>query len=156
MRLLVDAMCGGIVSYLRMCGHDTVYALDEGLESDDELVTAVRKDDRILITRDQALARRVHSAIYLTETSTDGQLGELIEAGVELSLAERPEYCGNCNGQLRVVGPDERTTTPAHTPDPTEEEVYSCEACGQYFWRGSHWEDVKDTLRQLSGTQATD
>jgi uncharacterized protein with PIN domain len=32
-RLFVDAMLGRLVTYLRMCGYDMAYALDEGIES---------------------------------------------------------------------------------------------------------------------------
>lgn len=148
MRLLVDTMCGGIVSYLRMCGHDTAYAMDRGIESDGELKQVTTDEQRRLVTRDQDLATTT-DGILLTATSTEGQLAELADAGVELVLRERPQYCGNCNGRLRVVGPDEQSTTPAYTPEPSENDLFACQECGQYFWRGSHWDRVETTLADL-------
>lgn len=53
MQLLLDVMCGGLVAYLRMCNHDTVYAGDRGLEA---------------------------------------QLAELAAAGVDLTLADEPQF----------------------------------------------------------------
>lgn len=52
MKLLLDVMCGGLTSYLRMCGHDTVYALDRGVEADDRLLAIAHEEDRTLVTRD--------------------------------------------------------------------------------------------------------
>ena len=149
MRLLVDAMCGGIVSYLRMCGHDTVYALDRGLETDGSLTAVTTEENRRLITRDRDLATATPGAICLSTTDTVAQLEELQAAGIDMTLSQRPQYCGNCNGELRVIDPEERSTTPAHTPDPTAETVYTCRDCGQYFWRGSHWKQVKETLAEI-------
>lgn len=146
MDVLIDAMCGGIVTYLRMCGHDTVYALDRGVETDSELQQVAAEEGRTIVTRNQSLAAPTADVITLTTTTTEGQLQELQAAGVELTLTAKPEHCGTCNGGLRVVGPDERTTTPAYAPDPSEETVYTCMACGQYFWRGSHWDRMKETL----------
>lgn len=154
MKLLVDAMCGGIVTYLRMCGHDTVYALDRDLETDSALKRVATTENRTIVTRDQSLAGGEHDVLTLTTTATEAQLRELQAAGVALTLTEHPEYCGACNGALRVVDPDEGTTTPAHTPDPAEKAVYTCTVCGQYFWRGSHWERMNETLAEVN--KATD
>ncbi|ERH09170.1 MAG: hypothetical protein J07HX64_00923 [halophilic archaeon J07HX64] len=54
-RLLADAMLGRLVSYLRMCGHDTVYAPDAGLEEDDDIRAVAREEGRRLLTRDREL-----------------------------------------------------------------------------------------------------
>jgi len=41
-RLLLDTMLGKLATYLRMCGYDAAYALDEGVESDDALLAVFR------------------------------------------------------------------------------------------------------------------
>jgi uncharacterized protein with PIN domain len=45
-RLLLDAMLGRLTTYLRMCGDDVAYALDEGIEADDAVPDRARRDDR--------------------------------------------------------------------------------------------------------------
>jgi uncharacterized protein with PIN domain len=45
-RLLLDAMLGRLATYLRMCGYDAAYALDEGIEADDAVLDWARRDDR--------------------------------------------------------------------------------------------------------------
>ena len=147
MRLLLDVMCGGLVSYLRMCNHDTVYAGDRGLEADDDLLALARDEERTLVTRDVALSNRADESpgsILLESRDVEAQLAELAAAGVDLTLADEPRFCGRCNGPLERV--DRTASTPEYAPDPASEAVRRCRACGQHFWRGSHWDRVAETL----------
>lgn len=147
MRLLLDVMCGGLVAILRMCGHDTVYALDRGVEADDRLLALASEEARTLVTRDVGLADRADDAILLTSTDVREQLRELQDAGVDLAVSEAPERCGRCNAPLDPVAADERT--PGYAPDAGETAVWRCPACDQHFWMGSHWDDVRATLEGL-------
>lgn len=146
MKLLVDAMCGGIVSYLWMCGHDAAYALDRGVEDDEALVDLASEESRTIVTRDRALAGLAEDAILLESKETEGQLRELADAGVDLELSDRPERCGRCGDSLRRVAAG---ATPAAVPDPDEEDVWQCRQCGQFFWMGSHWDRVAKTLTKI-------
>ncbi len=144
MRLLLDAMCGGLRSYLRLCGHDTAYVLDRLEDPDDDAIAALaREEDRRLVTRDVALAGRAEDALLVESSNVEAQLQELRVAGVELTPAE-PTYCGRCNGRLErlEVGPAE------YVPDDAEP-VWVCRACGQQFWKGSHWDRMRETLAAL-------
>lgn len=147
MRVLLDVMCGGLVAYLRMCNHDTVYADDRGLEADDELLELAREENRTLLTRDVALANRADNAILLESRDVEDQLAELTAAGVSLTLADEPTFCGRCNGRLERV--DRSASTPEYAPDPAETDVWQCSRCGQQFWQGSHWERVDRTLSRI-------
>ncbi|MXV60697.1 hypothetical protein GS429_01150 [Natronorubrum sp. JWXQ-INN-674] len=151
MRLLLDVMCGGLVAYLRMCDYDTVYAGDRGIEADDALLEAAREEDRTLLTRDVDLANRADdaNAILLESREVETQLAELAGTGLDLTLAAEPSFCGRCNGSLESVG--RAAATPEYAPDPAEVDVWHCRACGQHFWRGSHWERVEATLSRIDG-----
>ncbi|MFB6295488.1 MAG: Mut7-C RNAse domain-containing protein [Halobacteriales archaeon] len=142
MRFLLDVMLGTLATYLRMCGHDTAYALDRGVEDDDAVLALARAEGRRLLTRDAGLAARAAGSIRIEATEIEGQLRELREAGVELSL-DRPERCSRCNDRLERV---EDGGTPDYAPDPEGEDIWRCTACGQHYWKGSHWEDVRDRL----------
>ncbi len=151
MRFLVDLMCGGIVSYLRMCGHDTAYAGERDLEVDDELQRVADSEGRALITRDAALSERAGDSILLTSRAVEAQLEELATASVDLTLATEPVWCGRCNGHLeRVQSPSEESASevPEYVPGGTRP-IWRCRACGQYFWKGSHWDDVRSTLSEI-------
>jgi uncharacterized protein with PIN domain len=143
-RFLCDAMLGKLARYLRMCGYDTAYALDRGVEADDAVREVARREGRRLLTRDADLAARTDGAIRLSARDIEGQLRELDAAGVSLSLPETPRRCGRCNGALAPVEPT--AETPADVPTPAETTVWRCEECGGHFWKGSHWDDVRERL----------
>jgi len=143
MRFLVDAMCGRLARYLRMCGYDAAYVLDRGAEDDEAVLAWAAEEGRRVVTRDAALAARASDAILLDSTAIEGQLAELRTVGVDLRLT-RPERCGRCNGVLERVADDD--STPAYAPDPAADPVWRCVDCGQHFWRGSHWDDVAARL----------
>lgn len=141
--LVLDVMLGKLATYLRMCGYDTAYALELGMERDDELLEFAEDSGRVLVTRDRALAVAAGDAVLLTALDIDDQLAEFAAAGFELRLGT-PSRCSRCNGRLERES--ERASTPVGVPDSAVEPVWVCGACGQYYWRGSHWDDVKDRL----------
>lgn len=147
-RLLLDAMLGRLCSYLRMCGYDACYGPDEGLEDDEAIRERARADGRTVVTRDRALAAR-SGGVLLEAREIEPQLEELADAGFELSLPAEPSRCGVCNGRLERAAPEE--PVPEYVPD-QQERVWRCRACGQHFWKGSHWEDVARRLSDVSGT----
>ncbi len=146
-RFLLDAMLGKLATYLRMCGYDAAYTLDEGITEDEAILARARAEDRTLCTRSRTLADRAEDALLLDSREIEDQLRELADAGVDLTLAAEPSRCGVCNGLVDRVGPDERT--PDYAPDPAEVAVWRCTDCGQHFWQGSHWDDVAETLASL-------
>ncbi|WP_237560459.1 Mut7-C RNAse domain-containing protein, partial [Halolamina rubra] len=60
-------MLGKLATYLRMCGYDTAYALDRGVEADARIRRLAAAENRTLLTRDEQLAASVDDAILLTE-----------------------------------------------------------------------------------------
>jgi len=135
---------GKLATYLRMCGYDTMYAGDESLEADAAIRERAQTSGRTLVTRDRALAASTEGAILLTDREIEGQLAELRDHGVDIDLPTEPERCSVCNGRVDAV--DER---PEHAPDGVR--VWQCRGCGQYFWKGSHWEQVQETIDNVSG-----
>ncbi|AXR76974.1 Mut7-C RNAse domain-containing protein [Natrarchaeobaculum sulfurireducens] len=154
MRLLLDVMCGGLVSYLRMCNYDTASAGDRGIEADDDLLALARAEGRTLLTRDVQLASRSDDAILLESREVEDQLRELAATGLDLSLADEPAFCGRCNGPLTTVS--ETASTPEYAPDGAATTVWRCQDCGQHFWRGSHWDRVAATLARVTDAAHTD
>jgi len=145
--LVLDAMLGKLATYLRMCGYDAAYALDRDAEADEDLLALAETEGRRLVTRDEDLARTVEDAVLLTERAVEDQLRELLAAGFELELSEEPVRCGTCNAPVERV--DRTEPTPEYAPDPAEIDTWRCRDCGRHFWKGSHWADVADQIREL-------
>ena len=143
---LLDVMLGKLAVYLRLCGYDTVYALDRGVEADDRILEQAERESRTLLTRDVQLSNRAERGVLLTERDPDDQLAELVAAGLRLEPTDEPEWCGRCNGP--VVAVDASEGTPEYAPDAAEREQWHCTHCGQVFWKGSHWDRMRETLRE--------
>ncbi|MFD1644798.1 Mut7-C RNAse domain-containing protein [Haloarchaeobius litoreus] len=157
MRLLLDAMLGNLATYLRLCGHDTVYALDRDVEADEAVLGLATAGDRTLVTRDEQLATQAEQSILLRDRDTEPQLRELATAGVDLTPAEEPVHCGRCNGRLVRVDATDSDARPDYVPDHATP-VWRCRNCDQRFWKGSHWDRMVATLadvRDASGESAT-
>lgn len=146
-RLVTDAMLGRLTTYLRMCGHDTVYVGDTDCETDEEIAGFAEREDRLLLTRDSDLAALSERALLLESRDVRTMLSTLIERGIQVELPVTPTYCSACNGSLERVAPDAQT--PEYAPDPLAVELWRCTQCGQYYWKGSHWDDVAQTLSSL-------
>ena len=144
-RLCLDVMLGGLVSTLRMVGYDTAYALDRGIEDDDAILALAARERRLLLTRDRAVAARADPGCLLTETEPNAQLRELADAGLELELSE-PSRCSRCNGVLERM--TEGSGAP-DGPDPETEPVWRCRDCGQHYWKGSHWTNLRERLESV-------
>nr|WP_235681747.1 Mut7-C RNAse domain-containing protein [Halorubrum salinarum] len=153
-------MCGKLATYLRLCGYDAAYALDRGVEADDRLLDLAADEGRTLVTRDRDLAARADAAdgspeaVLLTERDVLDQLREFDAAGFAVELADEPSRCGSCNGPVERVDPEADpapTDRPDYVPDDvgTERPGWSCIECGQWFWKGGHWDDAAARLDGL-------
>lgn len=144
-RLLLDAMLGKLARYLRMCGYDAAYALDRGVEADSQLLHLAREEGRVLVTRNRQLARRADQSILVESKQILDQLRELRETSLTIELSDHGAHCGSCNGNLETL--PETADRPDHAP--AEGPVWRCIDCDQLFWKGSHWESVRERLAAL-------
>ena len=147
-RFLVDVMVGKLATYLRMCGYDTEYVQEEGIEADDEIRQRAQSTGRRLLTRDRALAERTDGAVLLASREIEGQLTELHDHGIAIELPTQPRRCSVCNGRVDRIDPDQR---PDHAPDSVSH-VWQCESCDHHFWKGSHWERLRETIAAIPAT----
>ena len=157
--VLLDVMCGKLATYLRLCGYDAAYALDRGVEADDRLLALAAAEGRVLLTRDRELTARAPSvdpavdAVLLTERDVLDQLRELDAAGFSVGLADEPARCGTCNGPVERVDAGEEGVPdrPEYVPDDVgaARPGWRCTECGQWFWKGGHWDDVAARLEGI-------
>ncbi|MFB6254126.1 MAG: Mut7-C RNAse domain-containing protein [Halobacteriaceae archaeon] len=144
---LVDEMLGRLKTYLRMCGYDTKYIGDIDDVSPAKIESIVNDESRILLTRNRQLSQTIDNAIYIKPTDIEDQLQILVHRDFELSMTT-PTRCSHCNGILSEV--TELGSTPAYAPDPNDEQLWQCKQCGHFYWKGSHWDDVKHRIEMLS------
>lgn len=132
MRLLCDEMLAGLARWLRAAGHDT--ALAKPGTPDPALVTHVRAEQRLLLTRDRRLAA-AGSGILLPEL-LDAQAAKLAILGLDWQLAPFTR-CLVDDVPLRPTNEGERTKLLGDTATlPGPFRTYP--ACGRNYWPGSH------------------
>jgi uncharacterized protein with PIN domain len=150
LRLIADAMLGSLAKWLRIMGFDTLYFRDI---ADNELVRLSRKEGRLLLTRDNAIARGARPGEFLLIHSekTMVQLREVIsETGVPAANQRSPR-CSVCNGRLLQMRREE-------IRDVVPEYVYShcsafakCNNCGKVYWEGSHKKIIDAVISDIIG-----
>ena len=153
-RWLADEMVGRLARYLRFLGYDTEYVRGA---SDDLIVERARRETRILLTRDRALASRVPGAIWLNGSALVDQLRAVRTAFPSLSFEARFLRCSLCNGELDVSSPLAGHEAPGNPPGPPHRsgvQVYACRRCGHLYWEGSHTADVRRRLRSWFPAEA--
>lgn len=138
---VADAMLGKLVTYMRMAGYDVVYAPDEDAVEDEKVARLASRKDRTLITRDVELAEKT-GGLLVESKQVEEQLRELAEAGFYFELAE-PSRCSVCNGTLSQIEAEEEDV-----PEDVER-AWRCDDCGKRYWKGSHWDDVRETFESL-------
>ncbi|WP_456369091.1 Mut7-C RNAse domain-containing protein [Thermococcus sp.] len=152
MRFIADMMLGRLARWLRLYGYDTLY----GIKDDDEIVRIALKEDRIILTRDSALAERAKKlgvkVFLLSSNSLEEQIKELKNLGVEFRELFPPNArCPKCNGPIKPVPKEE---VKGKVPPKVYElysEFYVCQKCGQIYWPGRQWEEMLKMDRKLRG-----
>ena len=139
-------MLGTLAKWLRILGYDTFF--DAGL-NDHQLVRLARAEDRVLLTRDHELAqRRGLRALLVTGEILDDQVRQVL---ADLGLAPDQAFsrCPVCNQPLEAI---DRETAQARVPAyvvQTHDSFSRCPACQRIYWRGTHWQQMDEHLKNL-------
>jgi hypothetical protein len=146
MKLLADSMLGSLGRWLRLMGYDTAIAQRE---PDTELVRRARVEERVILTRDHALARRVAVHTLLIEhDSLQDQLTQVVQA-LNLHSPQPGTRCPRCNEPLQAATPtDVAGDVPPYVLQ-TQTSFHRCPACRRVYWRGTHWQGIAGKLARL-------
>ena len=150
MKFIVDTMLGTLAKWLRIMGFDTLY--DKHF-SDDDLFFKAFLENRILLTRDRELSKRVgaQQCFYIKETVLKDQLKEVVEKydlDSEKNLLSR---CVVCNEPIfRIDKAKVKGRVPAFVFD-TVDEFYYCRTCDKIYWAGSHVKHIREFLKNMKG-----
>ncbi len=149
-RFLVDGMLGRLAKWLRAAGHDTIY---EPPFDDLLLAERARREGRILLTRDHALARRRGvRCMLIHKEDLNGQLQQVLE---RFPPADAGSRCMRCNVLLEEVPPSAvQDFLPPHVRK-HHRRFWVCPTCRRVYWQGSHWQHMQERLQHcVQGHQA--
>jgi uncharacterized protein len=146
---VLDGHLGRLASHLRMLGLDCLYRSDF---EDAELVDISIDQERILLTRDRRLLmHKVLSRGYLVRSLDP--LEQLHEVVARYSLTGwiRPfQRCMRCNHPLEHVEKESILEKLEPLTKKYYDEFKICPACHQVYWKGSHYERMRDLIETLS------
>lgn len=139
-------MVGRLARYLRFAGCDTLYA--RGL-TDTEILELARREGRVVVTRDRALASRAERSVLLKSVVLAEQWKALRAAVPEVPAEVEFVRCTECNGELRayvaVPGAPRRREVPWDRVD-RGLQLFRCVDCGHVYWEGSHTARIRAQL----------
>lgn len=148
MKFLVTQELGRLCKWLRILGIDTSYIKTNNRS---EIIFTALKESRIIITRDRRLGE--HHGLKMVLVKSDflkEQLRQIIE---ELKIEIKPEEmflrCTICNELLIEIEKEKvKDLVPQYVFE-TQDEFVQCPDCKRVYWQGTHWGNVKDTLKEI-------
>jgi uncharacterized protein with PIN domain len=147
-KFIADAMLGSLARKLRLLGIDTLFIKDA---TDNELKYTVLSQDRILLTKDKALAGGLGSRAWLV---TGGNVREEFESIAgrlnEISSEIQPySRCLDCNHLLRSILPHEAEGKVPPYILSSNTHFSQCITCGKVFWEGTHRERMEGEIEWM-------
>ncbi len=153
MRLLVDAMLGRLAKWLRILGYDTAYLTDT---DDFALMRLARAEDRLILTRDRALAqRRGVNTLLVDGDSLEEQLRQVWDA-VGPPASDTMPRCPVCNQVLIEAAAELVAARVPPYVRQTQRRFSLCAKCERIYWRGTHWSSMHALITELRDEAGSD
>ncbi|MDQ3888484.1 MAG: Mut7-C RNAse domain-containing protein [Thermoproteota archaeon] len=161
---LADAMLGNIARKLRIFGFDTLYMAQA---HDDEILKTGIKQDRVILTADKELFKRIVKvgARGILVSAGASELEDLVhiltENGItSIRMNGIGSRCSVCNGHLeertsdQVKKDDGRNNNNNNVVVPDKviachKQFFQCIACGKIYWEGGHLRRIRALVRNL-------
>ncbi len=150
-RFYADSMFGKLTRFLRFLGYDTLYRREETIE---EMIKESKENGRIVLSSSQSVVssckKQQTQSIHLTLTDISDQL-QYIKGTLNLSIIVPPTAmrCSRCNGSLSSRNKVEIIDRILEGTAKKYEEFWECDSCSKVYWLGSHWTEIKKTIKKL-------
>ena len=169
---LADAMLGNIARKLRIFGFDTLYMAQA---HDDEILRTGIKQDRVILTADKELFKRIVKvgARGVLVSAGASELEDLVhiltENGItSIGMNGVGSRCSVCNGHLEKRTSDQvkngdgcsnnnNNDDDVIVPDKViacHKQFFQCIACGKIYWEGGHLKRIRALVRNLDAKLA--
>ncbi len=150
-KFIVDAMLGDLAKWLRILGYDTLYSKSY---TDKQIISIAKSSERIIVTMDRGLcimARKKNiSCVTIENYDIRDRLAEIsVKTNIPLIADPSRSRCPVCNGTLKPIY-DKSIVKDRVPPKALESNkvFYVCIRCGQVYWEGSHWKNIRRVLEE--------
>lgn len=147
-RFILDVHLGRLAVKLRMLGFDTSYS---NAYTDETLARLSREQKRIILTRDRELLKRkiITHGYYVKLKKPTKQMIEVLNR-FDLWQSIYPfSRCLECNTKLKVVEKKEILDKVPKKVYRLYTEFKVCPDCQRIYWKGSHWQHMKQKIEAL-------
>ncbi|MEA2006164.1 MAG: Mut7-C RNAse domain-containing protein [Acidobacteriota bacterium] len=148
MRFIVDCMLGKLAKWLKILGFDTLYF---SKIEDSNLIDIAKKENRVLLSRDNELIKKSKGIPTLFIKSEDWrEQVEQVLSGFdiweEINMHSR---CLVCNSELKYLPKENAINLVAPFVFKHADSFALCPCCGRVFWRGTHFHDMELKIREI-------
>jgi uncharacterized protein with PIN domain len=152
-RFLLDCHLGRLTAHLRMLGFDSLYQNDY---EDSNMAQIVQHEECILLTRDRRLLMRkiILNGYCLRSLNSLEQLTEVIQRFDLIDKIQPFHRCLRCNHPLEIVDKDTILDRLQPLTKQYFDAFHICPACGQIYWKGSHYEQMQGLIEQIKKDEA--
>jgi len=146
-------MLGTIAKKLRMLGFDSKY---HSTIDDDRVILIAKKENRIIITKDHALAvNAIQHDITTIQVHTHTEKEQLIEIANAMnwkrfSLDVSNARCSLCNGVLESVPKQNIMDKILPRIAESVQEFWKCNECGHIYWVGTHIRNLEKLFAEIN------
>lgn len=148
MKFIADEMLGKLARWLRMKGIDVLY---ETRISDDRLLQLANQEDRIILTRDTRLVKRLRpdQFLFIEHNYLDDQMKQFDEKYPRLSQTGRAfTRCVECNAVLEKIPKEAVRDKVWPYVYQTQENFTTCPHCHRIYWQATHVQQIRERLKR--------
>ena len=145
---ILDVHLGKLARLMRMAGFDTLYRND--LE-DDEIIEISVREHRIILTRDIGILKHnlVTHGHWMHNTNPEKQFKEVVHRFDLKGDVNTFTRCLKCNGTLKEVPKNVVYDKLPECVKKHFDEFWQCSSCGNVYWKGSHYDRMKEKIDDL-------
>jgi uncharacterized protein with PIN domain len=150
LKFVADSMLGKLTRWLRMLGHNVLYAADL---NDKTLIKIAATQKRILLTRDVELHQHAtgqHVEVFLVQGESEIERLAALSKRFNLKLELDPNVsrCPKCNSKIKRSKKNEIADRIPAATRRFYEEFWECPKCRKIYWQGAHWKGIGETLEK--------
>jgi len=151
-KFIVDNNVGKLARWLRMMGYD---ALPFNDTNDARMVAIALSEGRVVLTKDTQFMKRGAitkgrvKAILIQDDNPELQIRQIID-NLNLDCQFRPfTVCLECNQPLVEKSKQQVEGLVPPYVFKTQNQYMQCPHCRRIYWRGTHWQRMKEKLSKL-------
>lgn len=146
-KFILDVHLGKLARNLRLLGFDTLYQRDY---TDPQIVDCIKKERRIVLTRDIGLLKNkaIKYGYFVRAIDPTERIKEIVRQFHLFDQTKPFSRCLHCNGYIRRTA---KAKILQQLPPKTIKyytTFYLCQSCGKVYWKGAHHRRLSTIIRK--------